>query len=336
MAKLTQWLNGDPSGWLLSEGAPYVRYRTLVDLLDRPESDAEVQSARKAMLADAQVKSLIAALKDWPGEPLTHHNDAKHVLHKLATLADFGVRADDPGMSTVVKKVLAHQSPEGAFQVVMAIPQAFGGSGKKEWTWMLCDAPTTLYALLTFGLGDRPSVARAIECLTSLIRDNGWPCGGSPAVGKFRGPGRKEDPCPIANLIAMKALAQVPSLRGSKVARTGAEMLLSHWEQQREKKFYLFGIGTDFKKLKYPFVWYDILHYANVLSRFPFAVKDRRFREVIDTLVAKQDDQGHFAAESTWMAWKGWDFADKKNPSPWLTFLVCRILKRSASVSSAK
>ena len=33
MAKLTQWLNADPSGWLLSEGAPYMRYRTLVDLL---------------------------------------------------------------------------------------------------------------------------------------------------------------------------------------------------------------------------------------------------------------------------------------------------------------
>jgi hypothetical protein len=27
-------------------------------------------------------------------------------------------------------------------------------------------------------------------------------------------------------------------------------------------------------------------------------------------------------------AWKGWSFADKKNPSPWLTFLVLRMIKR--------
>jgi hypothetical protein len=27
-------------------------------------------------------------------------------------------------------------------------------------------------------------------------------------------------------------------------------------------------------------------------------------------------------------AWKGWSFADKKRPSPWLTFLVLRIQHR--------
>jgi hypothetical protein len=29
-----------------------------------------------------------------------------------------------------------------------------------------------------------------------------------------------------------------------------------------------------------------------------------------------------------YMSWKGWSFADKKSPSPWLTFLVLRLLKR--------
>jgi hypothetical protein len=29
-----------------------------------------------------------------------------------------------------------------------------------------------------------------------------------------------------------------------------------------------------------------------------------------------------------YVAWKGWSFADKKTPSPWLTFLVRRIQKR--------
>jgi len=26
--------------------------------------------------------------------------------------------------------------------------------------------------------------------------------------------------------------------------------------------------------------------------------------------------------------WKGWSFADKKSPSPWLTLVVLRVLKR--------
>ncbi len=31
-----------------------------------------------------------------------------------------------------------------------------------------------------------------------------------PALGKFRGPGRKDDPCPVANLYALKALSLFP------------------------------------------------------------------------------------------------------------------------------
>jgi hypothetical protein len=36
--------------WLLESGEPWTRYRTLVDPLDRPEDDAEVQAARAEMV----------------------------------------------------------------------------------------------------------------------------------------------------------------------------------------------------------------------------------------------------------------------------------------------
>jgi len=47
--------------------------------------------------------------------------------------------------------------------------------------------------------------------------------------------------------------------------RQGVHTLLEHWQRQQERKIYLFGIGTDFRKLKYPFVWYDILHVVEAL-----------------------------------------------------------------------
>jgi hypothetical protein len=105
-------------------------------------------------------------------------------------------------------------------------------------------------------------------------------------------------------------------------------MLLKHWENQRERKLFLFGIGTDFRKLKYPFVWYDILHVVEVLSRFRFVHADSRFQEMVKTITAQADDEGRYTANSMYRAWQGWSFADKKQPSPWLTFLVLRILKR--------
>ena len=161
-----------------------------------------------------------------------------------------------------------------------------------------------------------------------MVKGNGWHCAAAPELGKFKGPGRREDPCPIVNVYALKALAQVPELLDSPAARTGAEMLLWHWEHQGERKLFLFGIGTDFRKLKYPFVWYDILHVTDVLSRFPFVHADPRFREMVEAILAQADENGRYTAASMYRAWKGWSFADKKNPSPWLTLLVRRVQKR--------
>ena len=318
----------DLTQWLLESDEPWTRYRTLLDLLDRPEDDPEVQTARAEMLAHPQVQEMIAEAATWPGYALKRHNDAKHPLYKFSTLADFGVRADDPGMMAGIEAVVAHQSPEGAFQTVVNIPKAFGGTGEDAWTWMLCDAPTLLYALLAMGLGDDERVQRAVEHLVGLVDENGWRCVAAPELGKFRGPGRKADPCPIVNVYALKALSQVPELLDSSATRTGAEMLLWHWEHQTERKIYMFGIGTDFRKLKYPLVWYNVLHVVDVLSRFPFVHADPRFREMVETITAQADGKGCYTAGSMYRAWKSWSFADKKHPSSWLTFLALRVLKR--------
>jgi hypothetical protein len=346
--------------WLLSQGGPWVRYRTLTDLLDRPPDATEVIAARQATLDDPRVQGLISEAATWPGYPLKRHSDAGHPIYKFSTLADFGLRAEDlgpapsssamltvnsvegpvtstssvqalsgvEGMAPAIEAVLAHQSPEGAFQSLVNIPQAFGGTGEDAWTWMLCDAPTLLYALLAMGLGNDERVQRAADHLVGLVDEGGWRCVAAPELGKFRGPGRKADPCPMANVYALKALAQVPELLDSPATRAGTEILLWHWEHQTERKIYMFGIGTTFRRLKYPFVWYDILHVVDVLSRFPFVHADPRFREMVKTITAQAGEDGRYRAGSMYRAWKGWEFADKRSPSPWITFLVRRVLKR--------
>lgn len=327
--------NTKPISWLLEADEPWTRYRTLVDLLDRPEDESGVQAARAEMLGHPQVQELIASASTWGKHPLKRHNDAGHPIYKFSTLADFGARAGDAGMSGGIDAVLAHQAPEGALQTVVNLPTRFGGSGEDVWSWMACDAPTLLYSLLAFGLGGDPRVHRALEHLVSQVDENGWRCTAAPELGRFRGPGRKDDPCPILNVYALKALAQVPDLLDSPAARAGTEVLLDHWACQGERKMYLFGIGTDYRKLKYPFVWYDILHVVEALSRYPFVHKDPRFREMVEALTCQADEEGRYTATSMYRAWRGWSFADKKNPSPWLTLLVLRVLKRIGGTGEA-
>ena len=313
--------------WLLSS-SPWVKYRTRLDLLGETERSKDVKAARQAMLDHPQVKALIAELREWPGPALNRHNDASHLLHKLVFIADLGLRATDPGVDRIADRVLAHQSAEGAFQVKVNIPTHFGGTGKDQFAWMLCDAPSVVYALVKLGVKDR-RVKVAAKHLASLIRDNGWPCAATSELGKFHGPGRRSDPCPYANLITLKALAQTREWHDDDdVCHLGAETLLSLWAQRKTQRPYLFAMGTDFARLKAPLIWYDILHVTEVLMQFEWLHKDQRLREMTAIVKGKADKQGRFTPESIWQAWRDWDFGQKREPSAWLTLIALRVSKR--------
>lgn len=313
--------------WLLA-GPPWVAYRTRLDLLGEAEDSPDVVLARRAMLAHPQIRRLVDELADWPGSLLSSHKSAGHSLHKLTFLADLGLKVSDPGVEPIVERVLEHRSELGPFQMMMNISPSIGGSGQDEWAWALCDAPLLVYALVNFGLGDDPRVMAALEHLISLVTGNGWPCAVSPELGKFRGPGRKEDPCPYANLAMLKTLALRAEWRNHPASCTGVDTLLNLWERRQERHPYMFYMGTDFCKLKAPLVWYDILHVSDVLTRFPAYASDRRMQSMLAILRSKLAHDRRIVPESIWTAWKEWDFGQKKEPSSWLTLLVLRIFAR--------
>ena len=182
-------------------------------------------------------------------------------------------------------------------------------------------------------MGDKQQIQDSLVYLIGLQRGNGWPCSVTPQLGNFRGPGSKADPCPYANLLMLKLLAQYPEKHTEPEVKTGIETILSLWDQRNEKRPYLFAMGTDFTKLKAPLIWYDILHVTDVLTQFSWALRDKRLQQMIEILKNKTGSGGKFTPESVWMDWKGWDFGQKKVPSKWITLMVLRILKRSEAVA---
>lgn len=320
-------MNDKINEWLL-QGEPWVEYRTRVDLLEQPEDDPQVRAARRKMMADPKIKALLAELTGWPGTVLNSHRSASQPFHKLSFLADLGLNVSDPPVKKIVDKVMKHQSKQGPFQLPTNVPVHFGGSGRDEWAWALCDAPVIVTALIRLGMGEDARVQTAIQYLDGLVYENGWHCAVSPELGKFRGPGRKDDPCPYATLVVLQMLAHVPEMREGRSAKIGVETLLRLWENSREEHPYMFFMGTDFRKLKAPLFWYDILHVLEALSHFQWARKDKRFKQMMSVVESKADAEGRFTPESIWTAWKDWDFSQKKVPSRGLTFFVQRILKR--------
>ncbi len=316
-----------PIDWLLA-GEPFVAYRTRRDLLGEPEAAPDVRAARDAMLADPRVNALVQTLTGWPGKPLASHKSASQFFHVLGFLTDLGLSAEDPGMNQVVRAILAHRSDEGPFSLPTVVPTRYGGTGAEQWAWALCDAPLVVAGLARLGLQDQPAVRDAVAHLTGLVRANGWPCAVSKELGTFRGPGRKDDPCPFATLAMLRSLAEFPDLRDGAEARTGTETLLSLWADSHTRHPYMFFMGTDFRKIKAPLVWYDLLHVLDVLTRFPWLAPDPRLADMLAVLMAKADDDARFTPESVWLAWKDWEFGQKKAPSRWVTFLAWRILTR--------
>jgi hypothetical protein len=316
-----------PIDWLL-EGEPWIEYRTRLDLLGQSEKDSRVLAARNSMLVDVQIKNLLIELTGWPGTVTSNHKSASQPFHKLTFIADLGFKANDPGLDKIIERIGEHRSAEGPFQIPMNIPTHFGGSGQDEWAWALCDAPLILYALVNFGCGEEPAAKAAANHLVALVHENGWPCAVSKELGKFRGPGRKDDPCPFANLVMLKALSVIPELHDSPASHTGVETLLALWSDSAARHPYMFYMGTDFRKLKVPLVWYDIIHVLDVLSRFPWVMKDSRLLGMLGILKGKADTQGRYTLESIWTAWKDWEFGQKKTPSRWLTLTAWRIINR--------
>ena len=314
-------LKADPTEWLLSAGQPWVVYHTLVDILDREETDPDVVATRAAAAKAEPIEKIFAqqtAAGGWEADTLCYSCSSQHqgdTMSLLSALADFGLAVEDERVARACEFALRFQTDSGDFRVTVEDSQTF-----------ICLSANTVRSLAALGLGEDERVQRTYQYIVETQRlDGGWIHSKSAQRGRRR---EYIPSCPHATLNVLWALAEHPDLRDSQVARDGAEVVLRHWEERTRP--YGWGIGSSWPRLKYPFIWYGLLKYADALSRFAFLFLkgDPRLREVVDLLIAKQDGEGRWWAESIYKYWKGFDFGQKKAPSPWITLLALRVIKR--------
>ena len=277
---------------------------------------------------DKRIRQIIGQLQDWPGYELKTHKDIGHPLHQLSFLAELGFNRDDPGMAEIINKIFVHQSEEGPFNILVNIPKPFGGSGQAQLAWMLCDATVVIYSLLKLNQGQyNRELAKAVGFIAESVSENGWHCMASRELGSFHGPGRSGDPCPYATMFALRLLGLTGKNVFQQEKEIGIRTLLHLWKNRDNMKPYLFGMGTDFKKLKLPFVWYDILNVVDTLSVYPQIYQNPFFREMLNIIKGKKTEVGYIP-ESVYRKAKEWDFGQKKEISPYMNAIIDRIVKR--------
>lgn len=311
---------------LYARSEDWLKYAIQINLLHSLKEDqAELL---QFALKDEKIQQALRDVAAFHETLVTNHKNPMLPIQRLLFLLDLGFDTAIPEIKMAINEILAHRDENGVYQSMTNVPKHFGGSGEDVFSWCLCDAPLLLLALFKAGVNYEEHIKPGVDYLVSLCRDNGFPCAVSPELGKFRGPGRKDDCCPYATLIMADLLSYIPEYKESKVARTSVQSLLNLWETSLSQHPYMFYMGTDFRKLKAPSCWYDIASVAGVLSKYPSVHHDSRFLEMIDLIKRKQDENGFFTPESIYTKLTDWDFSQKKTESPYLTYLCIRIFER--------
>ena len=311
---------------LLKISDDWLKYAIRLNLTHEPK-DSLVE-IRNAALADSRIKRYLSDIANFHETLVTNHKNPDLPIQKLLFLLDLGFDTEVPEIKAAIDQILQHREEHGIYQSMTNVPKHYGGTGEDVFSWCLCDAPLLLLALLKMGVDYRQYIKPGVDHLVSLFHDNGFPCAVSPELGKFRGPGKKDDPCPYATLIMTDLLSYIPEYRDSPVATSSVKVLLNLWENSLNQHPYMFFMGTDFRKMKAPSCWYDIVSVAGVLSKYQFVRDDQCFLEMINHIKGKQDKDGLFTPESAYQKLKDWDFGQKKVPSPYLTYLCYLIFKR--------
>jgi hypothetical protein len=296
-------LNGDPLSWLLDPENPFVRYWTLVDILNRPADDPEVQEARVAITHQSLVKELFALQRPegyW-GDDETKPYTAQGAVTALALLHMLGVAPDRRTAAGCDSFLKFCQHESGGFSMTKRLRSGI----------FPCTTGEHLPFLIYFGLEEDPRVRAAFAFLIEdMSTDDALDC------GRYQ-----HRDCLWGAIAALNGLAVLPSdmqsAQSTRAVRRLANALLdAEYDFEGEHKRWLtFGV---------PRAW-DLLSALGALAAHGYA-QDSRLMPLLKLMLNRQDDQGRWLCGSVSRTWP----IEKRNePSKWITLDALRLLKRA-------
>lgn len=158
--------------------------------------------------------------------------------------------------------------------------------------------------------------------LENAHETGGWRCqftrfGKGPET-RFANPG--------ATLFVLDALRHDVSARRRPAVGPAVESLLAHWTTRKPIGPCHYGIGSLFMQVEFPFLRYNLFYFVYVLSFYPAARRDPRFREALETLRARLDASGRVMVERPHRSLAALEFCRKGHSSATATARFQEIL----------
>jgi hypothetical protein len=295
--------------WLLEEDQPSIRYLTLTELLDKPEKDSDVKSAKKNITKVGWAQEILD--KQLPGGFWYHDkslfNPAFPTFHAtfwmLLILSDLGLTKEEPKVAKASELWMERCATKDG---------GFSWNGKAGGH--LCITGNSARALVKFGYQDHPKVGRAFEWIVkNQAEKGGWSCWN---FGKKR-TGRTLDSW--EPLSAFSVYPRQKWSRSMKLAcERGAEFFLErelHKQGARWEPWYRFHYPVHY--------YYDLLVGLDFMTALGYS-DDKRLRYAISLLREKRRRDGRWNLDESRPEESVLTEFRKKNPNAkdWPAFVL--------------
>ncbi len=309
-------LKGDPLPWLLEPENPPVRYRALIDILNRPRDDAQVRAAQAAIPAFPPVAELLAAQKRegyWGKQNYYLPRTGRGTFWVLSVLGDLGLTARNEHVQRACDYMFTHQRENGAFCRCQQVPGQ--GIVWQEHT-EVCTHARIVRFLIQFGYADDLRVRKAIDWLVPIQRDDGmWFC----REGGRRG-------CLRATLDVLRVAALDSWLAARPGIPQAAAAVCDLLMEPRMSRYHVGDAWGTWESLKYPYFGFGVISALDALARLGYTFQVPKIAAAVEYLLGRQMPDGTWSADESWPD-PPIDFGRSGEPNKWLTLDALRVIK---------
>ena len=334
MKDVSDWksvLKADPTDWLLEKDNPSVRYCTLLQILDRPQNNPEVQEAKKEIMTAGVVPQILAKQNSggyWEAPEAFYTAKYRGTVWQLIILAELAADGRDERVKKACEFILENSQDRksGGFSAWLSVKV---GGGRYSGV-LPCLTGNMVWSLIQLGFLGDPRVKRGVEWIVKYQRfDDGeayppkvWPY--EKATSCF-----SKHSCHMGVVKALKALAEIPAeQRSADVVDSldrGVEYLLKHHIYKRSHNLSKVS-KPGWLRFGFPLMYQtDVLEILGILTSLGY--KDERMQDAVNLVLSKQDENGVWKLENTFNGRFQTSIEQKGESSKWITLNALKALK---------
>ena len=312
--------------WLLEKDNPSVRYFTLKHLLDVPDDDGDVKTARRAIMRSEPVKKILAAQNSegyWVKPGSGYSPKYQSTAWQILFLAELGADGRNRQVRRGVEYLLSHaQADHGGFSASASVAPSYA---------VHCLNGNLIWALVALGYGGDERLRGAVEWLAGAATGDGF----NRWYATTPGPGfacgvNMGQPCAWGAVKSLRALANLPpalqTANTKKAKELAAEFFLSR-ELAKADYPYTRRVSGEWFKFGFPLSYTsDVLEACLALCEAGCG-REARLANAIKLVISKRDADGRWAMKHS-LNGKMWVDVEKKGKtSKWVTLRAMRVLK---------